>query len=76
MRPVVTSIKDFIQHKCEVDWGQVANAAAWGGLAGAALPFAGTSLASAAGLGALAGGGQYLAGQAISGDSITAEVWR
>lgn len=62
----------FLQKKCSVDWGQVGNAGAWGAAAGAALPVGGATIGGAVGIGAAAGAGQYLTGQMIAGDSITA----
>jgi type VI secretion system secreted protein VgrG len=62
----------YIQRNCKVDLMQVGNAFAWGGAAGAALPFAaGAGTLGAIGVGAAAGEGQYLTGQVISGETIT-----
>jgi len=61
----------YIQRNCEVDWGQVANAGAWGAVAGAILPMTG-GLSGAATLGSAAGTGQYVTGQALSGSPLTA----
>jgi RHS repeat-associated protein len=65
-------IQRHYQGKCEVDWRDVANAATWGAVAGAALPFAGGSVAGAAGIGALSGVGQYMTSLAWSDDGFSA----
>jgi len=64
-------IQRFYQGKCEVDWRDVANAGAWGALAGAALPYAGGSLVGVAGIGSLAGAGQYMTSMAWSSESFS-----
>lgn len=61
----------YWQRKCEVDGFEVANAAAWGALGGAAMPLSGGTLVGAAGVGATANVGQYFTGQMYQGGGIT-----
>lgn len=59
------------QKKCDIDWFDVGNAAAWGALGGAALPASGSSVLGAAAVGATANLGQYFTGSVRSGHAPT-----
>lgn len=65
-------MQKYWDNKCEVDKFDVANAAAWGALGGAALPASGGTLVGAAGVGATANLGQYFTGQVRNGGGVTA----
>jgi hypothetical protein len=70
-------VQKHYQNKCDVDWRDVLNAAAWGGAAGAALPFVGGGLVGAGAVGAGANLGQYGTSMAWSdgGPSWQAAAW-
>lgn len=61
-------VQKYYQNKCNVDWRDVLNAAAWGGAAGAVLPFAGGTLVGAGAIGAGANFGQYVTSMAWSSE--------
>ena len=61
-------VQKYYQNKCDVDWRDVLNAAAWGAAAGAALPFAGGTMVGAGAIGAGANLGQYGTSMAWSND--------
>ena len=65
-------VQKYYQKKCDVAWLDVLNAAAWGGAAGAALPFVGSTLFGAAALGSAANVGQYATSLAWSSDGFSA----
>ena len=56
----------FIDKKCKIDWWDVGNSAAWGGIGGAAMPVLGTTMIGAAAIGGVTGFGSYTTGTTLN----------